>query len=406
MSIENTPEPYRNAAPHSPATDDENDNQEWIGPRDDAAPLDEMALQDARPLFVADAPPPGVVARSSALPHVPLSDESPGEYFMRDDTTLADEALTDEALTDEAHEYSNGAVETSQAEVGTAWSDSDSSDSARTLEPLSSGYAGGGFDDPPSNGHLTERRSDYAPDPAPAANVRDQEQDLFTHLAELRTRLLRCIVAVTLGMIAMWNLRDPLLQFFAQPIVSALREHGGFPTTTSPAEGFSVYMQTVFTASLLVVLPYVLWQVWAFVEPALTNHERRYSAVLVPFSVLLFFSGSALGFYISPMFFKFFLQFQPPGTAALWSYSNAATFLAKMLLVFGVSFQVPVIAIFLHKIGAVSRNVMIDYWRHVVVLIFILVAVITPTWDPFTLGAAAAPPCLLYVLSIWLVKWL
>jgi sec-independent protein translocase protein TatC len=106
------------------------------------------------------------------------------------------------------------------------------------------------------------------------------------------------------------------------------------------------------------------------------------------------------------MFFKFFLQFQPPGTAALWSYSNAATFLAKMLLVFGVSFQVPVIAIFLHKIGAVSRNVMIDYWRHVVVLIFILVAVITPTWDPFTLGAAAAPPCLLYVLSIWLVKWL
>jgi sec-independent protein translocase protein TatC len=174
-------------------------------------------------------------------------------------------------------------VETSQAEVGTAWSDSDSSDSARTLEPLSSGYAGGGFDDPPSNGHLTERRSDYAPDPAPldpapAANVRDQEQDLFTHLAELRTRLLRCIVAVTLGMIAMWNLRDPLLQFFAQPIVSALRAHGGFPTTTSPAEGFSVYMQTGFHGPRCSsVLPYVLWQIWAFVEPALTNHERRYS---------------------------------------------------------------------------------------------------------------------------------
>jgi sec-independent protein translocase protein TatC len=78
--------------------------------------------------------------------------------------------------------------------------------------------------------------------------VRDQEQDLFSHLAELRTRLLRCIVAVTLGMIVMWNLRDRLLQFFAEPIVRALREHGGIPTTTSPAEGFSIYMQTVFTA--------------------------------------------------------------------------------------------------------------------------------------------------------------
>jgi sec-independent protein translocase protein TatC len=154
------------------------------------------------------------------------------------------------------------------------------------------------------------------------------------------------------------------------------------------------------------VLPYVLWQVWAFVEPALTHKERRYSLVLVPFSVLLFFSGAALGFYMSPIFFEFFLQFQPPGTAALWSYSKAATFLAKMLLVFGICFQVPVITIFINKIGLVSRNWLIEYWRHVVVVIFIIVALITPTWDPMTLTAAALPPCLLYMFSIWLVKWL
>jgi sec-independent protein translocase protein TatC len=401
MSIENTPEPHNNAAPYSPAADNETEDQEWIGPPD-SVPLDEMALEDARPLFVPDTAPPGVVARSTALPHVPLSDESPGEYLMN-------EYSEDEYSVDE---YVNGATASAVA-VETPLGESSSLNASQVpeLEPLSSGYAessyaGGGFDDPPSNGHITAQHSDYAPDPAPAANVRDQELDLFAHLAELRTRLLRCIAAVTIGMMVMWSLRDRLLQFFAEPIVRALREHGGIPTTTSPAEGFSIYMQTVFTASLLVVLPYVLWQVWAFVEPALTHQERRYSSVLVPFSVILFFSGSALGFYMSPMFFEFFLQFQPPGTAALWSYANAATFLAKMLLVFGVSFQVPVLAIFLHKIGLVSRNVMIDYWRHVVVLIFILVAVITPTWDPFTLGAAAAPPCLLYVLSIWLVKWL
>ncbi|HEX8235151.1 MAG TPA: twin-arginine translocase subunit TatC [Abditibacteriaceae bacterium] len=392
MSIENTPESHSNAAPHSPAAENENPSQEWIGPPD-SMPLDEMALDDARPLFVPDTPPPGAVARSTALPHVPLSDASPGEYLM--------------------NEYSNDVYsdnDTAASEVALDTTRGDSSAPGATqvpeLEPLSSGYAGGGFDDPPTNGHITARRSDYAPEPAPNADPRDQEQDLFAHLAELRTRLLRCIAAVTIGMMVMWSLRDRLLQFFAEPIVRSLREHGGIPTTTSPAEGFSIYMQTVFTASLLVVLPYVLWQVWAFVEPALTHQERRYSSVLVPFSVILFFSGAALGFYMSPMFFEFFLQFQPPGTAALWSYANAATFLAKMLLVFGVSFQVPVVAIFVHKIGLVSRNVMIDYWRHVVVFIFILVAVITPTWDPFTLGAAAAPPCVLYVLSIWLVKWL
>jgi sec-independent protein translocase protein TatC len=402
MSIENTPEPHNNAAPHIPAAENENDKQEWIGGPPDSMPLDEMALDemaldDARPLFVPDTLPPGAVARSTTLPHVPLSDPSPGEYLMN-------ESSTPEYA---AHEYSDDDTAVSDVAIDTTVGDSSSLNAAQVpeLETLG-GYVGGGFDDPPTNGHITARRSDYAPEPAPSADPRDQEQDLFAHLAELRTRLLHCIAAVTIGMMVMWGLRDRLLQFFAEPIVRALREHGGIPTTTSPAEGFSIYMQTVFTASLLIVLPYVLWQVWAFVEPALTHQERRYSSVLVPFSVLLFFSGAALGFYMSPMFFEFFLQFQPPGTAALWSYANAATFLAKMLLVFGVSFQVPVVAIFVHKIGLVSRNVMIDYWRHVVVLIFILVAVITPTWDPFTLGAAAAPPCLLYVLSIWLVKWL
>jgi sec-independent protein translocase protein TatC len=395
MSIENTPEPQNNnGAPHSPVEED------WIGPPD-SVPLDEMALEDARPLFVPDTTPPGVVARSTALPHLPLSDASPGEYLMNE---YSEDAYSDE--------YADGAT-ASDVTVETTPGESASLNASQVpeLEPLSSGYAessyeGGGFDDPPSNGHITAQHSDYAPDPAPAANVRDQELDLFAHLAELRTRLLRCIAAVTIGMMVMWSLRDRLLQFFAEPIVRALREHGGIPTTTSPAEASRFTCRRFSQASLLIVLPYVLWQVWAFVEPALTHQERRYSSVLVPFSVLLFFSGSALGFYMSPMFFEFFLQFQPPGTAALWSYANAATFLAKMLLVFGVSFQVPVLAIFLHKIGLVSRNVMIDYWRHVVVLIFILVAVITPTWDPFTLGAAAAPPCLLYVLSIWLVKWL
>jgi hypothetical protein len=285
MSIENTPElQNNNGAPHSPTEED------WIGPPD-SVPLDEMALEDARPLFVPDTTPPGVVARSTALPHLPLSDASPGEYLMNE---YSEDAYSDE--------YADGAT-ASDVTVETTPGESASLNASQVpeLEPLSSGYAessyeGGGFDDPPSNGHITAQHSDYAPDPAPAANVRDQELDLFAHLAELRTRLLRCIAAVTIGMMVMWSLRDRLLQFFAEPIVRALREHGGIPTTTSPAEGFSIYMQTVFTASLLIVLPYVLWQVWAFVEPALTHQERRYSTVLVPFSVLLFFIGSALGF--------------------------------------------------------------------------------------------------------------
>jgi sec-independent protein translocase protein TatC len=116
--------------------------------------------------------------------------------------------------------------------------------------------------------------------------------------------------------------------------------------------------------------------------------------------------GAGLGYVVSPLFFKFFLAFQPAGIAANWDYGQSVLLMAKMLLVFGVTFQVPIIVIFLNKLGLLSRNLLIEYWRHAVVVIFAVVAVLTPTWDPVTLAVCATPPCLLYVLSIWLVKWL
>ncbi|RYG56266.1 twin-arginine translocase subunit TatC, partial [bacterium] len=153
-------------------------------------------------------------------------------------------------------------------------------------------------------------------------------------------------------------------------------------------------------------MPFILLQVWRFIEPALTNNERKYTLVLVPFSSILFFIGAGMGYWLAPMFFKFFLEFQPTDVEANWDYLQSIVLLAKTLLVFGLAFQVPVITIFLNKSGLVSRNILIQYWRHAVVVIFTIIAVVTPTWDPITMTACAVPPCLLYLLSIWLVKWL
>jgi sec-independent protein translocase protein TatC len=243
--------------------------------------------------------------------------------------------------------------------------------------------------------------------PVPYEPAPEAEMDLLEHLGELRTRLLRCICAVTLIMIVTWTIRDQLLAWFAKPIVSVLKEYPGYQLiTVSPGEGFMIYMQITFAAALLLTAPYVLWEIWGFVEPALTRQERRYTSVLVPFSITLFVVGCLAGYFMTPVFFRFFLGFQPPGSVANYSYGIAVTLLAKMLLVFGVCFQVPVITIFVNKTGLVSRNLLIEYWRHVVVVIFIVVAIITPTWDPLTLFAAAVPPCLLYVISLWMVKWL
>ncbi|MDF2440559.1 MAG: sec-independent protein translocase protein TatC [Abditibacteriota bacterium] len=264
----------------------------------------------------------------------------------------------------------------------------------------------GGTDLPPDDDARVP--SHYQESLDPNAPVNDREQDLIEHLAELRTRILHSVLAVVIMMMGTWAYGKPISEWFSRPIREALKKYGvnGAIITTDPMEGFMTQFQIAFVASILITMPFLLFQIWRFVEPALTHRERRFTGTLVPFAVTLFFLGCGLGYAVSPLFFQFFLQYQPPESLAHYSYGTSILILAKMLLVFGVCFQVPVVVIFLHKAGVVSRNVLIEYWRHVIVVIFTVVAVLTPTWDPLTLVVCGAPPCLLYVGSIWLIKWL
>ncbi len=234
---------------------------------------------------------------------------------------------------------------------------------------------------------------------------KDVELGLMAHLGELRQRLLYCAIILMAGMTLTWNYSRPLQTWCAEPIIKTLGDKGTI-ISTNPTGFFSITVQFSLISALIITAPLLFWQVWLFIEPALTKAERRYSLIVVPFSSALFFTGAGLSYLVSPLFFKFFLSFQPVGIAANWDYMESIMLLAKMLLAFGVMFQVPVVVIFLNKLGLLSRNVLIEYWRHAVVLIFILAAIVTPTWDPVTLAVCATPPCLLYVLSIWLVKWL
>jgi len=248
-----------------------------------------------------------------------------------------------------------------------------------------------------------------APLPPPESERGGAEQDLFSHLAELRSRILYSLTAVALAMCFTWQYGKQIQKLVERPIKIAYDRTPGVRgdlTIINPTDGFMFYFQMSLVSGLLLAMPFVLFQFWRFVEPALTQRERRYSLLIVPFSVLLFALGVALGYIVSPLFFQFFLAFVPPGALANLSYIESVLLLGKMLLVFGVCFQVPVIVIFFNKIGLLSRNVLIEYWRHAVVVIFVVVAALTPTWDPMTLFACATPPCLLYGLSIWMVKWL
>jgi sec-independent protein translocase protein TatC len=234
---------------------------------------------------------------------------------------------------------------------------------------------------------------------------KDAELGLFEHLAELRQRILKCFAILMVGMMLTWNYSKPLQAWFSEPIEQVLKGHGTM-VGLEPMGFFNVAVQFSLVSAIILTAPLLFWQIWLFIEPALTHAERRYTLVVVPFATVLFFMGAGLGYMVSPLFFKFFLAFQPEGVLANWNYTESIVIMAKMLLAFGVMFQVPVIVIFLNKLGVLSRNVLIDYWRHAVIVIFVVAAVLTPTWDPLTLLVCAGPPCLLYVLSIWLVKWL
>ena len=235
---------------------------------------------------------------------------------------------------------------------------------------------------------------------------RDKELGLMAHLAELRSRILYCVIAVFVAMVLTWNRCLEISEWFAHPIKVALKGKGTL-ISTNPTGFFTIYLQVSLISALIITMPFLLFQVWRFIEPALTNNERKFTLVLVPFSSILFFLGAGMGYLMTPMFFSFFLLFQPPtGVLANWDYFESVMLMGKVLLIFGIAFQVPVVTIFLNKTGIVSRNILIQYWRHAVVLIFTLVAFVVPTWDPLTMTACALPPCLLYLLSIWIVKWL
>ena len=229
---------------------------------------------------------------------------------------------------------------------------------------------------------------------------KDVELGLFEHLGELRVRMLHAIGAVALAMCLTWRFVPKFQKWLLAPV-------GDIPIVQlDPMAGLTTYMQLAMISGLILSAPYVILQVWLFLVPALTRNERRYVGFLLPFSIILFFLGCALAYVTSPLFFKFFRAFTPAGVNPQWEYQTTILLLGKTLLVFGVCFQVPIVTIFLNKTGIVSRNWLIEYWRHVVVAIFVVVSILTPTWDPITLIVCAIPPCLLYGLSIWLIKWL
>jgi sec-independent protein translocase protein TatC len=194
--------------------------------------------------------------------------------------------------------------------------------------------------------------------------------------------------------------------YASDPVLLGERDIILKPYSPSLFGWFLINVEVSLLAGLIVAAPFILYQIWAFVVPALTPTEKRYALKVIPFSILLFAGGVIFGFYALPVAVKFLVSFVPDQAERLLDFKLYFGFLLKICLGLGLCFQLPLVMLFLAAIGLVSPSFLTSHWRHAIVVMFVIAAVITPTWDPVNMSIVAAPLVALYFLSIVLVQWM
>ena len=232
----------------------------------------------------------------------------------------------------------------------------------------------------------------------------DAKMGILEHLAELRTRLIRCLIAIGIGAIIGWIFFDQILDFILDPYCETLRERCTL-RVDEPLEGLNTrFMISIYTGIGLST-PVLLWQAWQFISPGLHKHERRYGATFVTFGVVLFALGCALAFWTLPRALTFLIEIGGEDLLTEFRARAYISFIIKMMLAFGIGFEFPLILILLQKLEILSHTTLRKNWRYAIVGIVILVAIITPSGDPISLLALAVPMYLFYEAAV-LYGWL
>lgn len=228
-----------------------------------------------------------------------------------------------------------------------------------------------------------------------------QEMPFLEHLEELRWRLIRILIALGAGMLLCFIFADRILVLLTHP---AAQMNPPLHFQFLKVQGmFMVYLEIGFFGGLVLSLPYALVQIWGFVSPGLMNTERRYLLPMILSSTFLFLVGLSFAYWIMvPFALDFFVGLAPQGIEANIAIDFYIGFLIRLMLIFGVVFELPVISYFLGKVGFITSAVMRKYRRHAIVVIFFVAAVLTPP-DPMTQIMLGVPLVLLYELSIYIV---
>lgn len=233
----------------------------------------------------------------------------------------------------------------------------------------------------------------------------EDQESFLSHLVELRDRLIRIMIAVLVAFVPMAFFARELYSLLAAPLLHVLPA-GGTMISTDVVGIFLVPMKVALMVSFLVVLPYVLYQLWAFVAPGLYAHEKKFAVPMLIISVLLFFTGMAFAYFaFFPMVFGFMAKFAPVGVSWMTDIEKYFSFVLTMFLAFGATFEVPVIVIVLVKMGLVRVEKLRDLRPYVIVGAFVIGAIFTPP-DVISQFMMAMPMWLLFELGVFMASFI
>lgn len=223
------------------------------------------------------------------------------------------------------------------------------------------------------------------------------------HLDELRSRLFRGAIVYVVLLGLSWSYSDRVLKFLMVPFERHLGPRGDLVFLT-PTEPFFVYLKASAILALFLAMPYLLAQIWGFVAPGLHSHEKRLVVPFLLFGTGFFVAGAAFAYYVAlPLSIAWLLALGADFRANL-TLQAAFGFESRVVLAMGLTWELPVVIFFLARIGLVTPQFLWRYFRHALVLIAILSAIITPSGDMLTMSVFGGPMVLLYLLGIVIAR--
>jgi sec-independent protein translocase protein TatC len=234
----------------------------------------------------------------------------------------------------------------------------------------------------------------------------DVKMPLTAHLEELRWRLIKALLAIAVGFVASYNFSDSLFELLTRPLLALNASEGDALSVhligTGVGEAFFTKLKVSLIAGVFLSSPVLLYQLWRFVAPGLFPQEKRYARPFVLFGTFFFVAGAWFCYQlVLPVGYRFFIeQYATIRINPEIRISEYLSFTARMLLAFGVTFELPVFTFFFARIGLVTHRMMLGYARYAVLLIFVVAAVLTPGPDVASQLLMAGPLLLLYVISI------